>query len=537
MSPFIKRTLACLLAVLLTACAVTSCTPGKPPQETTASTEAETSASEEKPNEPEENGFAERLEAALQRETKLFLEFDIRQKHIYSATEAFEAAFYARLQGDLQNGENPCFAYSIHTSAEAEPEMLLFYDEGILYRRDSEEQYRYPLAWERAREGIPFHALQALFGEDWKEIFSEARITEAEDGSVTAVTEIPLGAYLENVRAYLKHFGGNRHEQMQAADGGLTPIRLSVTLEPQGRMSSYAVEIVMEAPDGQGGVYPVIYTVSAVSHAAKEDFTVEMPSKEEREAYAETEPDITEISLADFVRRFALADEMSAKAVYTKMTTNAKATYRFGESFFEVPLSDVTQIDLSDPTKPNVSVVEIIDLLGTVEKTEIYYKDEVYYYSVGGRKYSAAYPAEQYLANVQASAKEKAEAGISTFFMTDAMLSHAILTVNPNQSVSAVTYFNGETQRDNIFYQIKSLYNDDFGNMPDAKISNACVSVTLDRYHYLTAYSLEVTVLSNADTGPSELHYFIEYRLEYSERETEIVFPDGLNTENYPPLA
>ena len=179
-------------------------------------------------------------------------------------------------------------------------------------------------------------------------------------------------------------------------------------------------------------------------------------------------------------------------------------------------------------------MVETLNFFGFLYQTEIYYKDEIYYYAVGGEKFSVSYSAEEYLANMEASAKEKAEAGISTFFMNDVMLSHAILTVNSDQSVSALISFDGETQRASIFHSIKSLYNDDFNAIPDAKISDARVCMTLNRFNQMTAYFLEVTVSAETSAGPSVIKYSIEYQLEYSETPCEIVFPDGLNTENYP---
>ncbi len=530
-----KTAFACILAAMM-AFSLTSCKPNNTemttPSETTAS-----SSSEQNGNESViASEFADRLEAALNAETRLSIDFDINQKHIYSDSFAVEASFYAKLQGDMRQDGNPCFSYSIHTDSDEEAELLLFYDAGYLYRKDSEEQYKYPLDWEKAREGIPFHIFRSLFGNEWKDVFYGAQISQAEDGSITAVTEISLADYLENVKSYLKYFGGTHHEQMNDSDENLAPIRLSVSLDKNGRMSSYSVEMTLETPDQHGVCYPVVYTVSATSHATAENFIVALPDVSEREKYVESEPDISEITLSEFVRRFSLSDQMSEKAVYTKMTTTATAIYSINGSEFKVPLSDITQIDLSDPKKPNVSVVEVMDLLGLIQKTEIYYKDEVYYYAIGNEKYSVAYPADQYLANVEAAAKEKAEAGISTFFVTDAMLSHAILTVNPDQTVSAVMYFNGETQKDNIFHNIKSIYNDDFSSMDGVQISDACVSVVLDRYNYMTSYCLEVTVSANTGNGITSMRYFIQYQLEYSEQPKEIVFPNDLDFENYPPL-
>ena len=50
----------------------------------------------------------------------------------------------------------------------------------------------------------------------------------------------------------------------------------------------------------------------------------------------------------------------------------------------------------------------------------------------------------------------------------------------------------------------------------------------------MTSYSLNVTVTADTGSGPTDMQYFIEYQLEYSEEKKEIVFPDNLNFENYP---
>ena len=528
-----KRVFACVLAAMMTACSLTSCKPNNTEMTTPSQTTASSSSDQKENESVNANEFTDLLEAALNTETRLSIDFDITQKHVHGASAAI-ASFYAKLQGDIRSDGNPCFSYSIHTDSDTEPELLLFYDEGYLYRKDSEEQYKYPLDWESARAGIPFHVFRSLFGEEWKSVFEDADITVGDNGDLSAAVEIPLGDYLENAKLYLKHFGGTHHAQMKNTDE-LSPIRLLVSLDSKGRMKGYAIDIVMESPDEQGGFYPVIYTVAAISHETDDNFTVALPDAAEREKYAESEPDISEITLAEFVRRFALSDQMSEKAVYTKMATTATATYSFNGSEFTVPLSDITQIDLSNPKKPNVSVVEEMDLLGMLQKTEIYYKDEIYYYAIGGEKYSVAYPADQYLTNVEAAAKEKAEAGVSTFFVTDSMLSHAILTVHPDQTVRAVMYFQGETQKENIFYNIKSIYNDDFSGMDGVKISDACVSVVLDRYNHMTSYCLEVTVSANTTSGMTDMRYFIQYQLEYSEQPKEIIFPSDLDSLNYPP--
>lgn len=526
-----KRVFALMLAVWMVICLLTSCKPNPSDLQTTESSSE--SSSEQKPNDSEfsPSVFADLLENAIRSETRFSVDYNVRQQHRYSDISFARAFLQIHLEAELRLAGQPCFAYSVHNDERGE-DLFLFYYDGYLYRKDTDMQYKYPLDWEKAKEGIPFHPFLGLFGENWKEIFTNAVITKEENGNMTASAEIDLHDYLEYAKAYLKFFGGN-HAQMNEYDS-LSPISFSVTIDENGRLLSYLLDMTMESLDRSGSSYPVDYDITAVFHEIADDFTVSVPSESEREDYPESEPEISEITLDDFVRRFLLANENTGNAVYTKMTTVANAVYHSGDTKFEVPYLNITQVDHSNPKKPHVSMVETLNFFGFLYQTEIYYKDEIYYYAVGGEKFSVSYPAEEYLANMEASAKEKAEAGISTFFMNDVMLSHAILNVNPDQSVSALISFDGETQRASIFHNIKSLYNDDFNAIPDAKISDARVCMTLNRFNQMTAYFLEVTVSAETSAGPSVIKYSIEYQLEYSETPCEIVFPDGLNTENYP---
>ncbi|MBQ3489135.1 MAG: hypothetical protein IJA86_00910 [Clostridia bacterium] len=532
-----KNVFAGIFAVLLAIFALTACKPSHTDSETTEKREESSSEQNQNDFEISARNFADRVEAALASETRLFIDFDITQKHIYSDSFSSQSGLFVRLQADMSNAENPCFSYCMKTNPDSEEFLFLFYDGGYIHRKDSEEQYKYPISWEKAKENIPFHLFLTLFGENWKEIFSDAQIFLAEDHSVTAYMGLPLSEYLENAKTYLKFFGGTQHENMSETDAGLEPIFLSVTLDENGRIRSYSVDITMEAPNQKGSIYPVEYTVRATLEETAENFRVEMPDPSERAEYREAEPEISEITLEEFIRRFSLSDEKSQKAIYTKMITNANAIYSINGMEYKVPLSDITQLDLSDPKKPNISVVEIMDFFGVLQSTEIYYKDEIYYYAIGGEKYSVFYPAEKYLSNVQASAQEKAEAGVSTFFMTREMLSHAIFTVNPDQLVTAVIYFDGEIQKKNILHNINSIYNDDFSTVENVSLSNARVSVTLDRYNYMTAYFLDVTVTADMGSGPTVMHYSIQYQFEYSDQPVEIIFPDDLNFENYPNIV
>ena len=96
--------------------------------------------------------------------------------------------------------------------------------------------------------------------------------------------------------------------------------------------------------------------------------------------------------------------------------------------------------------------------MGILHKTEIYYKDDVYYYAEDENRFSVPYPADEYLANVEASAAEKEAAGITSYFLTAEMLKNASFTVNPDQSVSAVMEFDGNSQQKNIFLQPHEVF-------------------------------------------------------------------------------
>lgn len=526
-----KRVFACMLAIWMMICLLTSCNPNSSDSQTTESSSE--SSSEQKPNDSaiSFSAFADLLENALNTKQQLSVDYHVRQHHIYSEISFARVFLEIHLEADLRFAEQPCFAYSIRNDERGE-DLFLFYHDGYLYRKETEMQYKYPLSWEKAKEGLPSHPFLGLFGENWKAIFANAEITEAENGYLTANAQIDLHDYLENAKKYLKFFGGN-HDRMTEYDA-LSPISFSVTIDENGRILSLSVDMTMDSVDNHGRTYPVDYNINAEFHEISDDFAVSVPTESERAEYPESEPDISEITLSDFVRRFFLANANAGKAVYTQMITVGNAVYDSGDTKFEVPYQNITQVDNSNPKKPHVSMVETLNFFGFLQHTEIYYKDEIYYYSIGGEKFSVSYPAEEYLANVEASAKEKAEAGISTFFMSDLMLSHAILTINPDQSVSALISFDGETQRASIFHNIKSVYNDDFNVIPGAQISDARVCMTLNRFNQMTAYFMEVTVSAETSAGPSVVKYSIEYQMEYSEQPREIVFPDGLNQENYP---
>ena len=167
-------------------------------------------------------------------------------------------------------------------------------------------------------------------------------------------------------------------------------------------------------------------------------------------------------------------------------------------------------------------------------KKEIYYKDDTYYLSSNGQYKVMAYPAEEYLANVEASAKEKEEAGISSIFLTEEMLAQAVFTVGADQSVRAFMQIDGKTQEKNIFYNINSLYNDDLSEMQNVTFLETEVSVTIDRFNYMRAYTLTVTVSAESNGKPAIMKYTIEYLYDYDENPREIDFPDDLDSWNSP---
>jgi hypothetical protein len=168
--------------------------------------------------------------------------------------------------------------------------------------------------------------------------------------------------------------------------------------------------------------------------------------------------------------------------------------------------------------------------MGIVRKKEVYYKDDVYYYSENGNKIALPYPAEEYLANAEAIAKEKAEAGITTFFLSAQMLEQAVFTVGDDQSVSAVMEFDGNIQQKNIFYQINSIYNDDLYAMQNVSIRKTSLAVTLDRFNHLTSYTLTVTASIELSGVQALATYSIQYHMDYSETPREIDFPDDLES-------
>ena len=522
-----KRFISLILAIWITVIALTACSPGG----TQSSQTTGSSSTQTKDPVSSAHDFAERLQNALLGEIRCETDFEIKEKHEYSSSSTMEKALFAKWKADFSDTENRRFLYSMQRNPSAEaPELLMFYDEGYFYVKDSHSCYRQPAALGQAQAGIPFDGLTALLGGSFAESFREADYTENADGSVTAEISISLETGAEAITEYLQRFGIEASGYEYGMNGDPCQIFISVCMNGD-RLTSYTVETVMAGQNANREIYPVTYTVKAVYRDTENEFALTLPDAEARADYMEAEPEITEINAEEFLKRFEKSDERSGNAVYTEMITNSTATYEFSESYqVKIPILNVTAIDLSKPKAPKISVTESkLDAMGIAHKKEIYYKDDVYYYAEDGYRISMSYPAEEYLANVEASAKEKAEAGITTFFLTEQMLENAVFTVGQDQSVTAEMTFNGTLQEKNIFYHIKSIYNDDLAAMQSASLQSASLSVTLDRFNYLRSYTLTVTALIESNGKKALATYTVQYRLDYSETPREIDFPDDLD--------
>ena len=525
----IKRFLSFILAVLIAAFTLTSCRGGEPDRadQTTDSTTNQ----QQNPMNPALD-FADRLRFALQNEA-LSIDFEVREKHTYSAISKMERVLFAKWKSDFSDSENPQFIYSAQRNPAAqEPELLLFFDEGFFYVKDSSSCYRQLASIPQATKSIPFDGITAILGDNFTDSFREAELSENGDGSVTARISIPLSESAEAVTEYLKLFGIEASGYAYGMDGDPCQIFVSVCMK-DGDLLWYNVETVMAGRDRYGETYPVTYTVQAVYHTVEEGFSLGLPDEEARAGYTEAEPEISEINAEEFLRRFEKSDEKSNAAIYTEMTTNSTATYDFSQNHWvKIPILNVTAVDLSKPRAPKVSVTETrLDAMGVPHKTEIYYKDDVYYYAEDEHRFSVPYPADEYLANVEASAAEKEAAGITSFFLTAEMLENATFSVNPDQSVSAFMEFDGTAQKKNIFYHVDSIYNDDLEEFKGV-IHSATLSVTLDRFNYLRSYTLTVTASIESNQTKALATYAIQYHFEYSETPREIDFPDDLDNWN-----
>lgn len=523
-----KRTLIRILAAVLAVCTLTSCRI-RPSDGAQTSQTTESAPQTQNPNAPARD-FAERLQSALQNEDRADLRFEIREKHAYQPSSIMERTLFAKWQSDFSNKAHPRFSFSMQRNPKAEePEIRLFYDEGFLYVKDSLSRYRQPASLGQAKDKIPFDGLTALLGGGFAEALETALLTENADGTVTAEIGISLIRGAEAFTEYLKLFGIEASGYAYGMDGDPCQITVTVCMDGE-RLLAYRMETIMAGQDANREIYPVTYTVEAVYHALTADFVPEMPDAAARADYAEAEPEITEIDAQAFLKRFEKSDARSEAAVYTEMITNSTVTYEFPEGHWvKIPILNVTAVDLSDPRAPKVSVVESKwDAMGIARKKETYYTDDTYYYADGDRRFSMPYPAEEYLANVEAAAKEKEEAGITTFFLTAEMLEKAVLTVNPDQSVTASMQFDGASQKNNIFYHILSIYNDDLAAMPNAEIFEASLTVTLDRFNYLTSYTLTVTAAVESGATKALATYAAQYGMRYSETPREIDFPSDL---------
>ena len=377
----------------------------------------------------------------------------------------------------------------------------------------------------QAMGNISLNALSSLFGDRIAEVFESASVTENADGSHTAFLTLTLDEYAESIVRYLGGFG------TEASGTAYEDHPLSVTVTMSGdTILSYRLETVMQATR-QGEIYPATYTVSAVCHEIGADFTVPLPDENARAQYPEAEPTIDTVTAEEFLRRFEKSSEKANTALYTEMATNATALYEFSNgSLVAVPLRGVTALDLSKPRAPEIAVIEIKEMMGLILRTEMYYKDDTYYLLSNGQHTVISYPAEEYLANVEASAKEKEEAGISSIFLTEEMLAQAVFTVGADQSVRAFMQIDGKTQEKNIFYNINALYNDDLSEMQNVVFLETEVAVTIDRFNYMRSYELTVTVSAESNGKPAIMKYTIEYLYDYDENPREIDFPDDLDS-------
>ena len=523
-----KRFLSFILAVLIAASLLTACSVDP---DYTDQTTGSTTDQQQKPTNSVLD-FANRLQIALQSEA-LNVDFEVREKHTYSAVSAMERVLFAKWKSDFSDSENPQFIYSAQRNPSAqEPELLLFFDEGFFYVKDNSSCYRQLASIPQATKSIPFDGLTAILGDDLTADFREAELSENRDGSVTARISIPLSESAEAVTEYLKLFGIEASGYAYGMDGDPCQTFVSICMK-DGDLLWYTIETVMAGRDRYGETYPVTYTVQAVYHTVEDGFSLGLPDEEARAGYTEAEPEISEINAEEFLRRFEKSDEKSNAAVYTEMTTNSTATYDFSQNHWvKIPILNVTAVDLSKPRAPKVSVTETkLDAMGILHKTEIYYKDDVYYYAEDEHRFSVPYPADEYLANVEASAAEKEAAGITSYFLTAEMLENASFTVNPDQSVSAFMEFDGTAQKKNIFYHIDSIYNDDLEEF-NGVLHSASLSVTLDRFNYLRSYTLTVTASIESNGTKALATYAIQYHFEYSETPREIDFPDDLDNWN-----
>ncbi len=524
-----KRLLSFILAVLITASLLASC--GGDGQKNTSSSTA--TGQQQQPVNTQTN-FAERLQTALHNATGTAVDFEVREKHKYSEVSSMEKALFAKWISDFSNADNPQFYYSMQRNpAATEPEILLFYDRGVFYVKDSSSKYRQLASLPQATGKIPFDGITALLGDDVTDDFRDAILTENEDGTVTAKIGIPLSASGEPFAEYLQLFGIEASGYAYGMDGDPCEVFLTMCMKDDSLLW-YSIETIMAGTDRYGETYPVFYSVKADCRAVGDELSAILPDEEARAGYTEAEPEISEINAEEFLKRFERSGEKSDAAVYTEMITNSTATYDFLEGYWvKIPILTVTAIDLSKPRAPKVSITESrLDAMGMQHTKEMYYTDDTYYYSEDGTRFSVPYPAEEYLANVEASAAEKEAAGITSFFLTAEMLKTAVFTVNPDQSVSAVMEFDGTEQEKNIFHHIYSVYNDDLTEF-NGVLHSAKLSVTLDRFNYLRSYTLTVTASIESNGTKALATYDIQYHFEYSETPREIDFPDDLAEWNF----
>lgn len=530
----------CLALLLAAFMLCTACQKDTPPAPTmtlaTSSTAEGTSESTTDTNKvpsPEvmtAKAFAENLQKALAAQTKLHADFDIKET-LSAEGVSLEFSIQSQIQADLSDRSAPLYRYDLALSMfNQKKDALIFYHDGYLYTKSQTEKIKEATDFETVMEDTPAFPLAALIGEDAETIFADASIQANADGTTTASAVLDTETRKDAILQFLSFIAGDYTESDE--DGRLHTASLSVTIDKNGRICGYSMDAKTEF-DLDEKTTAITFRIGAVCKDVSNGFSVDIPSEEIRMTYIEAEPEITEISKDDFMRRFRIASALSEKSSYAEVLTVGDYSYKIKALSVSISLHDLTVIDASDENNPLISVNQTVSSFGRSQNMQMYYKNGFFYYNIDGNKYKVSYPVDEFMANAEKSALENE--GLESYFLTEAMLEGATLTVLEDQSVQASMTIDGETQKNNILYNIASVFDEDLSALKTSRVADTKITVTLDRYNRLKEYSIQTTLKRTMEGYPDyvDADYHITYTITDSDEPQEIAFPADLDSDHY----
>ena len=529
------------LAALLATSVFTSCDLGSSETTnisltlpTTATTQTDTTTeTNEHAQDPQVSAqhFAEKLDEALKNKSQFQTEFQVKQK--YSAKGiALSTEVKAMLQADCNKADDPQFHLSIaFISGKTTEEARIYYNGGYAYINADGQRHKSPDTDEKIVNAFSVFPLKKLIADEAEALFASAEVKQNDDGSLTATTILSTSEHLEKIQKFLYAFSDDY--TIPTADE-YKDTTLSVMMNSDGTLLSYEVNVELPYTDDSETFNTVNYAIHATENAITDDFSIEIPSEDILQTYYEKEPEITEISIDDFKRRFSVAEKKAEESVGAEQWVDAQSVYYMNGMQFEFPTSHYTALNLADEEHPIIATMIKQTVMGVSTSQETYYKDGVMYLIISGQKLSVQYPYEEFKKTLEDVSSESED--LKTIFLDENMLSKATFTIHDDQSVTAEMIFDGKSQKDNILYHIETIYDEDFGDTSNITLSeNTIVTITLNAYNDLTEYTLDTTLwIKDKETGQSvAVDYVFQYQYQYYSEAFEIDLPADIGTDAY----